>query len=258
MQPTIVTVPCFSGVAWDLDSLVRLSHRPLRTMRLPDDLDDIERYADFVEAQVSDLDDYVLVGDSFGAVVALAVGIRQPTGLRGLVLSGGFASNPVQSRLGRAKIGSARFLPGPFYRHLTLRLHAAALASPRDGEGQVALDRHDFRQLFLANTPWHAYVARATAAFGADYRSQLPRVDVPTLIVTPSHDELIGANAAQTMLESISEAAEVVLERTGHMFRFTHPQTYAAAIEEFVAAKVATPMEQLNAAWPTVTHLPVA
>ena len=171
--------------------------------------------------------------------------------------SGGFAANPVESRLGRAKIGSARFLPGPLYRHLTLRLHASALASPHDGEGQVALDRHDFRQLFLENTPWHAYVARATAAFSADYRSQLSRVDVPTLIVTPSHDELIGANAAQTMLEGISEAAEVVLERTGHMFRFTHPHTYAAAVEEFIAATVATPMDQLSAE-PTVAKLPGA
>lgn len=257
-QPTIVTVPCFSGAPWDLDSLAPLSHRPLRTMRLPVNLKDIERYADFVEAQVPDLDDYVLVGDSFGAVVGLAVAIRQPPGLQGLVMSGGFAANPVESRLGRAKIGSARFLPGPLYRHMTLRLHASALASPHDGEGQVVLDRHDFRQLFLGNTPWQAYVARATAAFSADYRSQLAQVNVPTLIVTPSHDELIGANAARTMLEGISYAAEVVLQRTGHMFRFTHPHTYAAAVEEFVAAKVATPMEQLNAAGTTIAHLPVA
>lgn len=240
-QPTIVTVPCFSGAPWDLDSLAPLSHRPLRTMRLPDDLDDIERYADFVEGQVSDLEHYVLMGDSFGAVIALGLAVRQPAGLRGLILSGGFAANPVDTWLGRAKIRSAGFLPGPLYRHLTLRLHAAALASPHDGEGQIALDRHDFRRLFLDNTPWRAYVARAKAAFSADYRDQLSRVDVPTLIVTPSHDELIGADAARTMLEGIPAATEVVLERTGHMFRFTHPHTYAAAVEEFLRTEVATP-----------------
>jgi hypothetical protein len=45
-QPTIVTIPCFSGAPWELDQLRPLHHRPMTTMRLPDDHDDIERYAD--------------------------------------------------------------------------------------------------------------------------------------------------------------------------------------------------------------------
>lgn len=40
------------------------------------------------------------------------------------------------------------------------------------------------------------------------------------------------------MLDGISDASEVVLERTGHMLRFTHPHTYAAAVESFVANRV--------------------
>jgi pimeloyl-ACP methyl ester carboxylesterase len=206
-------------------------------MQLPDGVDDIEHYADFVEAQIHDLDDHVLVGDSFGAVVALAVAVRRPLGLQGLVLSGGFAANPVDSRIGRAKIAASRYLPGPLYRTLTLRLHAAALASPYDAEGDHPLDIADFRQLFLDNTPWRAYVNRARAAFSADYRSQLDRVEVPTLIITPSHDELIGPAGAEVMRSGIPDASEVVIERTGHMFRFTHPQTYAAAIEAFLVEK---------------------
>jgi pimeloyl-ACP methyl ester carboxylesterase len=236
-QPTIVTIPCFSGAPWELGELRPLRHRPTATMRLPDDLDDIERYADFVEAQVEGLDDFLLVGDSFGAVVALAVAVRRPPGLQGLVLSGGFAANPVGSRIGRAKIAAARYLPGPLYRSLTLRLHAAALASPHDAEGDHPMDTSDIRQLFVDNTPWRAYVHRARAAFSTDYRSQLGRIEVPTLIITPSHDELIGPDAAGTMRSGIPDATEVVLDRTGHMFRFTHPETYAAAIEAFLIAR---------------------
>jgi pimeloyl-ACP methyl ester carboxylesterase len=235
---TIVTIPCFSGAPWELDQLEPLAHRPLRTMRLPEAVDDIETYADFTATQVDGLDDYVLVGDSFGAIVALALATRRPTGLRGLVLSGGFAANPVTSPLVRAKIGAARFLPGALYRHMTLRFHAASLASPHDNEGQRPLTRADFRKLFLENTPWRSYTARAHAAFSADYRDRLQRIEVPTLVITPSHDELIGPDAAQVMLDGIPEASEVVLERTGHMFRFTHPHTYAAAVESFVASRV--------------------
>jgi pimeloyl-ACP methyl ester carboxylesterase len=235
---TVVTIPCFSGAPWELDQLEPLAHRPLQTMRLPEAVDDIETYADFVAAQVDGLDDYVLVGDSFGAVVALAFATRRPRGLRGLVLSGGFAANPVTSPLVRAKIGAARFLPGPLYRHMTLRFHAASLASPYDDEGQRPLGASDFRELFLKNTPWRSYTARAHAAFSADYRDRLNRIEAATLIITPSYDKLIGPDAAEVMLDGIPDASEVVLERTGHMFRFTHPHTYAAAVESFIASRV--------------------
>lgn len=243
----VVTVPCFSGAPWDLDALEPLTHRPLRTMRLPEAVGEIEAYADFVAAQVDDLSHYVLVGDSFGAVIALALATRRPAGLRGLVLSGGFAANPVTSPVVRAKIGAARLLPGPLYRQVTLRLHAASLASPHDREGQRPLGTDAFRRLFLENTPWGSYTARAAAAFSADYRDRLHLIDVPTLVLTPSYDTLIGPNAAEVMLDGIPDSTEAVLDRTGHMFRFTHPHTYAAAIESFIVRRVETRVETRTA-----------
>lgn len=240
--PTIVTVPCFSGAPWELERLTPLAGHPLQTMRLPDELDDIEAYADVVAEQVVDLDDdYVLVGDSFGAVIALAVATRRPEGLRALVLSGGFAANPVDHPVLRAKIAAARYLPGPLYRHVTLRLHAASLASPHDGEGQVIWTRADSRKLFVRHTPHRTYVRRAAAALAADYRDRLPDITVPTLILTPSHDQLIGKQAATTMREAIPDATEIVLERTGHMLRFTHPKRYAHAVQQFLSARGLSP-----------------
>lgn len=239
-RPTVVTIPCFSGAPWDLEKLTPLRDWPLRTMALPDGIDDIEAYADHVAAEVADLDEYVLVGDSFGAVVGLAVAARRPAGLRGLVVSGGFASNPVTSRIGRAKIAAARFLPGPLYRHVTLRLHAASLASPYDGEGDVPLSTRATAQLFREHTPWRSYTARASAAFSADYRRRLGDIEVPTLILTPEHDTLIGEDAATVMRRGIPDAVEHTLPRTGHMFRFTHPVAYSRQIAEFLAARVRT------------------
>ena len=147
----------------------------------------------------------------------------------------------------RAKIGAARFLPGRLYRQITLRFHAASLASPHDREGQFPLDTRDFRRLFLENTPWRSYTARARAAFSADYRERLHRVEVPTLVVTPSHDELIGPDAAAVMLDGIPDANEAVLDRTGHMFRFTHPHTYADVVESFIVTRVERRLEAATA-----------
>ncbi|MFE4520271.1 alpha/beta fold hydrolase [Kitasatospora sp. NPDC056783] len=235
-NPTLVFIPCFSGAPWSAGQLAPYGEAPTRTLRLPEDVDDIERYADHVETAVADLDDYVLVGDSFGANIALALATRRPRGLRALVLSGGFAANPVDSKPWKAlmrAIGRAR---GPLYRQLTLRAHAHRLASPFDGEGQVHWNEARSRELFLANTPAASFGARLRAVLTADYVDALGRVQVPTLLLTPSHDVLIGENASKIMLAGIPDAREVVLPRTGHMFRFSHPVGYAAAVKDFLAA----------------------
>jgi pimeloyl-ACP methyl ester carboxylesterase len=235
--PTIVTIPCFSGAPWDLEKLEPLSDLPLRTMRLPEGVDNIEDYANFVHDQVLDLKCYVVVGDSFGAVIAIAFAIRQPPSLMALAISGGFASNPVQNPFLRARIKAARFLPGPLYRHITLRMHAASLASPYDRLGEVKWSRAKSRELFLRNTPHKSFVARSKAALQADYKSFLQRINVPTLIITPSYDSLIGEEATRDLIRGIPDCQETVLGLTGHMLRYSHPNKYAGKIRAFLEAK---------------------
>ncbi|GAA4857352.1 hypothetical protein GCM10025787_47150 [Saccharopolyspora rosea] len=206
----------------------------MRTMRLPEGVDDIETYADALAEEVADLDEYVLVGDSFGANIALALAVREPDNLAGLVLSGGFAANPVTSPAWKTAMRALGRLRGPLYRQAVLRVHAHRLASPHDTEGQVPWNESKSRQLFLDNTPASSFGARVVAVLNADYTDRLGRITVPTLILTPSHDALIGENAARVLREGIPRAREVVLNRTGHMFRFTHPETYAEAVADFV------------------------
>jgi pimeloyl-ACP methyl ester carboxylesterase len=98
----------------------------------------------------------------------------------------------------------------------------------------------------MENTPYRSYVARAKAAFSADYSDSLDRIEVPTLIITPSYDKLIGEHAAKLMLERIPDATEIVLERTGHMFRFSHPARYSAAVEEFLVKRVQPNLEAVR------------
>ncbi|MBF6075767.1 alpha/beta fold hydrolase [Nocardia beijingensis] len=233
-NPTLVFVPCFSGAPWDLEQLVPLAGRPMRTMRLPEAVADMETYADALAAEVADLEEYVLVGDSFGANVALALAVRRPQGLRGLVLSGGFAADPISSPVLKAAMRLMGKMRGPLYRQVALRAHAHNLASPHDKEGEVPWSKGHSRQFFLENTPASSFGARAVAALNADYTARLDQVQAPTLILTPSHDVLIGPDAATVLREGIPDAREVVLDRTGHMFRFTHPRTYARAVEKFL------------------------
>jgi pimeloyl-ACP methyl ester carboxylesterase len=237
-RPTLVMIPCFAGAPWNLAQLSHLGDWPMRTLGLPDEHDDIEQVVDFVLEQVKDLDSYVLVGDSYGAVISIATAIRQPAALKGLVTSGGFAKDPITSPVLKALMALAPYFPGPFYRGLTLRAHAANLRSVFDAEGEIPWSPAKTREFFLRETPHRAYANRVHAVRHADYVARLPRIEVPTLILTPADDRLIGEAASRIMLAGIPDAEEVVMPKTGHMFRFSHPAAYSRQIRRFLDRRV--------------------
>jgi pimeloyl-ACP methyl ester carboxylesterase len=210
----------------------------MRTMKLPENLSTVEEYADFLAQEVSDLDSYVLVGDSYGAVISLDLAIRNPKGLRGLILSGGFASNPFPAWKGFAARAS-RFANGPLYRQGTLRFHAYQLHSKFDATAEIPHTQEDFREFFVENTPRSSYTARVTSVIDSDVRNLLSKISVPTLLITPEEDRIVGKAAANDLLRGLTQAREIVLPRTGHMFRFTHPTLYGQTIADFMDHEIA-------------------
>jgi pimeloyl-ACP methyl ester carboxylesterase len=214
--------------------MTSLQSRAMRTLRLPDDVSDLETLADFIADQVEDLNNYVLVGDSYGALASIAVATRQPKGLKGLVLSGGFAKSAITSPLLKTLAAFVPFFPGPFYRQMTLRVHAAQLASAFDKEGEIPWSTAKSRAFFVKETPHKAYVNRIRSIEKVDYSALLKKIDVPTLILTPEEDKLIGEEAAGILLKGIKGSQEVILPRTGHMFRFSHPGAYSLEIRKFL------------------------
>jgi pimeloyl-ACP methyl ester carboxylesterase len=235
--PVLVGVPCFSGAPWDFGPLTALAAHPTRTLRLPDDAATVEEAVDALEDAVADLPRYVLVGDSFGAVVSLTLALRRPTGLAGLVLSGGFAADPTPAWKTHAA-GLAGRLPRIAYEQGVLRFHAAQLASRFDATAPYPRTRRDYRELFRVHTPAGAYASRVRAVVGFDVRARLPRIGVPTLLLTPEDDRLVGAAAAAALRDGLPHARELVIPRTGHMLRFTHPEEYATAVDAFVRTEV--------------------
>jgi pimeloyl-ACP methyl ester carboxylesterase len=233
----IVAVPCFSGAPWRLERFPIFANEFGATSpALPEAAESVETAADAVLAEVERHASVVLVGDSFGALVSIAVAARRPSVLVGLVLSGGFAADPNRSMVGKVRAWFARTLPRSVYRTITLRAHAAALASPVDAE--VPWSTRHSRDLFLQHTPWESYVARLRAILTADFRSRLCDIEVPTLILTPSFDKLVGPVATRELSSGIRHSEECVLHETGHMFRFTHPRRYEEAVVDFVRRRV--------------------
>jgi pimeloyl-ACP methyl ester carboxylesterase len=115
-----------------------------------------------------------------------------------------------------------------------LRFHAAQLASSFDKEGEIPWSTARSRAFFIKQTPHKAYVKRVRSIETVDYTALLPKIGVPTLILTPEEDRLIGKEAAGILLKGIRAAQEVVMPRTGHRFRFSHPAAYSLEVRKFL------------------------
>lgn len=229
----VLAVPCFSGAEWDVGALTGLAARTVRTLRLPEGPADLDDAADAVLRARVGSGPFVVAGDSFGAVVALVVALRRPRGLVGLVLSGGFAADPVP-RWKTLAGGASRRVPDAVYRQAVLRFHAAQLGSRFDAAGERPHRAADYRRLFAQHTPRSSYAARVRAVRGFDVRDRLAGIRVPTLVLTPADDRLVGPAATRALVDGLPDARETVLPETGHMFRFTHPARYSGAVEAFL------------------------
>jgi pimeloyl-ACP methyl ester carboxylesterase len=235
----IFTVPCFSGAPWDSSLYKPFMNYNVETTRLPEDFDQIEKYVDYIINQIKRInEDVILVGDSFGANITLGVAIRKPENLKAIIVSGGFAANPIRSpfikKIADMIVFIAKYTPSFIYKNVTLRIHAKLLASKYDKEGDNPMTPNDIRDLFVINTPASSYAARAKAALSSNLLDKLSTIDIPTLILTPEDDHLIGANASKEILERIKNSKEIILLKTGHMFRFTHPTLYSQTVVNFI------------------------
>ena len=121
-----------------------------------------------------------------------------------------FARNPITSPVLKALAAVAPFVPGPCYRQLTLRIHANNLKPRFDDEGEIPWSAERTRQFFVRETHHRAYV----------------------------NCRLIGKDAAGVLLGGIRRSRGVILPRTGHMFRFSHPGRYSEAVNTFLKSAI--------------------
>jgi pimeloyl-ACP methyl ester carboxylesterase len=90
------------------------------------------------------------------------------------------------------------------------------------------------RQL-IADQPADAIAAASLGmAERPDSRSDLPRIDVPTLVITSTDDTLIPSAVSAPMADAIPGATLLVIEGAGHVSNLEQPDTFSGALEEHV------------------------
>ncbi len=193
---------------------------------------------------------YVLLGQSWGGMLAAEHGVRQPVGLRGLII----ANSPASMALWRAAAAGLRAeLPAEV--QATLERHEAAgtTASPEyRAASEVFYARHVCRV-----QPLPAEVARTFAAIDADptvYHAmngptefhvigslrdwsvieRLERIQVPTLLISGRHDEATPA-CVEPFERLIPDVRWHIFEDSSHMPHVEEREACMALVADFLA-----------------------
>jgi non-heme chloroperoxidase len=211
-----------------------------------------ERLADDVLEVLAEREvaDAVVVGHSMGGMVLQLAAIRRVEALRrhavGLVLVATDAGPTIPGPVGRpmgmltARVAwrAARYAE----RHSKGVYPGSDLATWGSrvcfGARPRAVDVELVRSLSSAVPP-RAMAELLTPLMEFDVRIDLPRIDLPTLVVVGSRDVLTPARRARFMASRIPGARLEVLPGCGHLVMLERPAELDALIEDFSAELVA-------------------
>jgi len=194
----------------------------------------LDRYAtDLVE--VCDrlkLTGAIAVGHSMGAMVCLLASLQKPGLFLRLVL---LCASPRYRNDENYHGGMSDEEFGRTYRAIyeNHREWASAYASKAVSEEPPA----HFTEAFaagLAAIPSRNVLTIACSVLQSDYRSVLPKVQVPTLIIQPSADVAVPRDVAEYLHTHIRGSQLRVIEARGHLPHVTAPAEVLCPIEDFL------------------------
>ncbi|EFE78166.1 proline iminopeptidase-family hydrolase [Streptomyces filamentosus] len=194
-------------------------------------------------------DDYVLVGQSWGGMLAARHAADRPGGLRGLVI----ANSPASYPLWRQEMEALRAALPPGV-DATLRAHEVAGTTHTEEYAEavkVFNDRHVCRVRPLppayvasvmetANDPTVYHTMNGPSEFHVvgtlkdwSVEDRLPDIAVPTLVLSGRHDEATPATV-RPFLERISDVRWEILEESSHMPHLEEPELFHATLVDFL------------------------
>ena len=211
-------------------------------------LDELENLLE----QLGISDNYHLLGQSWGGMLGAEHAIRQPKGLRSLVISDSPASMP----LWLAAAAELRAQLPPDVQE-TLTRHEAA-ATTDSAEYLAAMDVFYARHVCRI-VPHPAELARTFAAIAEDptvYHTmngpsefhvigtlktwsvvdEVKRIQVPTLLISGGHDEA-APSTVQPFADGIPDVRWHIFEQSSHVPHIEERNAYMALVQEFIDAR---------------------
>ena len=194
---------------------------------------------DFVET--AGLDDFILVGHSFGGEGSLHYAVRHPEKIRALVLigSGGVAPTAEET----AAMGFDGLIGAPFWVHwLAINvspdaaLEAATPALYHNLEAVTEADTRRVTRLMLyEGNRGGGYWLNANGVSDPKPVPDLESLPMPTLILAGEYDIIVPLRMHEELNARIPNSELVVFKDTGHMITAEAPEKTFAAVQSFLS-----------------------
>ncbi|SEC25586.1 Pimeloyl-ACP methyl ester carboxylesterase [Rhizobiales bacterium GAS191] len=214
-------------IAWDAPGYGRSDP-------LPDPEPSPDRYADALAGLADALghERLVLVGSSFGAVIAASFAVRHKERALGLVLAAPAAGNAMLQAAERARILEARI--GDME-----RLGPAGVAVQR-APALVAPNspRHvlDTAARLVSETRPQGYAQAAHALDQADTIALAPLIAAPTLVIVGALDIVTPVvSCAEPIHAKLRHGRMEILDGIGHLVKLEAPERFNRLVADFVA-----------------------
>jgi pimeloyl-ACP methyl ester carboxylesterase len=204
--------------------------------------------ADLIHAALVKLDvrDAIIVGHSWGTLVALALAERHPAKVRGLVLLSGYyfptarLDTLLVAPLTTPVLGDIlRYTIAPLIGWLTMPLAKRAMFAPSPVTERF---KREFSTA-MAVRPWQIYASASDGAAMVPDASRLSAqygsLSIPIAIMTGDGDKVIEPEQANKLSQAIPDGTLQILHGIGHMIHHVATQQVVDAIEE-VARKSAS------------------
>ncbi|HEX3397386.1 MAG TPA: alpha/beta fold hydrolase [Steroidobacteraceae bacterium] len=145
---------------------------------------------------------FVLLGESFSGPIAIRIAARPPPGLRGLILSVTFASNPFP-RLAWARRLAAYLPLKSFPRWIRAPLMWGS-ASPSNAPRQS--------ERAMAGVAKAVVRRRIAELLAVDETAALREIAVPTLVLSAARDRVVSKAATERLLRGLRHAQQVEID----------------------------------------------
>jgi pimeloyl-ACP methyl ester carboxylesterase len=167
-----------------------------------------------------------LVGHSMGSFVAQGVALAAPERVERIVLVG--SATTVRNEVALGFQQAVEKLVDPVSAEFAREFQVGMVAQPLPDE---FIDRIVVETRKLPARVWKAVVAGMLAG---DYKSQLNRINAPTLIVWGDREPIFSRAEQDSLMAALPNATLKVYAETGHCPNWEKPEQFAQDLKDFI------------------------
>jgi proline iminopeptidase len=235
--------PCFSPLVHHLQ-LVYFDHRgqgrsargPKETYTLDNNVDDMEALRQYLG-----LEKIVLIGSSYGGMVALSYAVKYPQNVSHLIVIATAANSRFLERAQEIlaergneeqKAIALQLWSGNFENEEQLRQFFRVMGSMYSQNNDRKLNSPDSDETILSVDAINV----AFSGFLNDYNilNELHKITSPTLVIAGGHDWICAPEFSEEIAQAIPNAYLKIFENSGHLIRVDKPQSLLNEIARFL------------------------